>query len=121
AENQMIPALEELLKEAAVLHLFIMCDLCSPPQNYTYHDGFVNQTLEAVLSARLPQAMVILPRSLWILNHRSFGYPMKITLMSNNRLPKCIRYMDSREATELRGPSFSTYPITVGYQVSTQR
>lgn len=38
-----------------------MFDLRRPPRNHTYHDTFVNQTLETVLSARVPQAMVILP------------------------------------------------------------
>lgn len=61
AENQTVPTLEELLKEAAVLNLSIMFDLRRPPRNHTYHDTFVNQTLETVLSARVPQAMVILP------------------------------------------------------------
>ncbi|XP_037677477.1 glycerophosphoinositol inositolphosphodiesterase GDPD2 isoform X1 [Choloepus didactylus] len=61
AENQTIPALEELLKEAAVLNLSIMFDLRRPPRNHTYHDTFVNQTLDTVLSARVPLAMVTLP------------------------------------------------------------
>lgn len=61
AENQMVPALEELLKEAAALNLSIMFDLRRPPRNHTYYDTFVNQTLETVLSARVPQAMVMLP------------------------------------------------------------
>lgn len=141
-----------------------MFDLRRPPRNHTYHDTFVNQTLETVLSARVPQAMVILPGPqvlplaplptpclpkamvitsprapsqliyllLWSdlsapasapgipklspashlspLNHRSFGYQMKIGPMSNNGHPGCARYMDSREATELRGPSFLTSP-----------
>ncbi|KAI5941226.1 glycerophosphoinositol inositolphosphodiesterase GDPD2 isoform X1 [Manis javanica] len=59
AENQTVPTLEELLKEAAVLNLSIMFDLRRPPQNHTYHDTFVNQTLDTVLSARVPQAMVL--------------------------------------------------------------
>lgn len=59
AENQTVPALEELLKEAAVLNLSIMFDLRRPPQNHTYYDTFVNQTLETVLSAGVPQAMVL--------------------------------------------------------------
>ncbi|XP_037677478.1 glycerophosphoinositol inositolphosphodiesterase GDPD2 isoform X2 [Choloepus didactylus] len=59
AENQTIPALEELLKEAAVLNLSIMFDLRRPPRNHTYHDTFVNQTLDTVLSARVPLAMVL--------------------------------------------------------------
>ncbi|XP_006868583.1 PREDICTED: glycerophosphoinositol inositolphosphodiesterase GDPD2 isoform X1 [Chrysochloris asiatica] len=59
AENQRVPALEDLLKEAAVLNLSIMFDLRRPPRNHTYHDTFVNQTLEAVLSARVPQSMVL--------------------------------------------------------------
>ncbi|XP_006737538.1 glycerophosphoinositol inositolphosphodiesterase GDPD2 [Mirounga angustirostris] len=59
AENQSVPTLEELLKEAAVLNLSIMFDLRRPPRNHTYHDTFVNQTLETVLSARVPQAMVL--------------------------------------------------------------
>ncbi|XP_069923208.1 glycerophosphoinositol inositolphosphodiesterase GDPD2 isoform X2 [Oryctolagus cuniculus] len=59
AENQMVPALEELLKEAAALNLSIMFDLRRPPRNHTYYDTFVNQTLETVLSARVPQAMVL--------------------------------------------------------------
>ncbi|XP_003801807.1 glycerophosphoinositol inositolphosphodiesterase GDPD2 isoform X1 [Otolemur garnettii] len=59
AENQSVPALEELLKEAEVLNLSIMFDLRRPPQNHTYYDTFVNQTLEAVLNARVPQAMVL--------------------------------------------------------------
>ncbi|KAM9180446.1 glycerophosphoinositol inositolphosphodiesterase GDPD2 isoform 1-T2 [Dugong dugon] len=59
AENQRVPALEELLKEAAVLNLSIMFDLRRPPRNHTYHDTFVNQTLETVLRARVPQAMVL--------------------------------------------------------------
>ncbi|XP_045394643.1 glycerophosphoinositol inositolphosphodiesterase GDPD2 isoform X2 [Lemur catta] len=59
AENQTVPALEELLKEAALLNLSIMFDLRRPPQNHTYYDTFVNQTLETVLSARVPQAMVL--------------------------------------------------------------
>ncbi|XP_030161976.1 glycerophosphoinositol inositolphosphodiesterase GDPD2 isoform X1 [Lynx canadensis] len=59
AENQTVPTLEELLKEAAVLNLSIMFDLRRPPRNHTYHDTFVNQTLETVLSARVPQAMVL--------------------------------------------------------------
>ncbi|GAB5584672.1 glycerophosphoinositol inositolphosphodiesterase GDPD2 isoform X1 [Prionailurus iriomotensis] len=49
AENQTVPTLEELLKEAAVLNLSIMFDLRRPPRNHTYHDTFVNQTLETVL------------------------------------------------------------------------
>ncbi|KAM6151318.1 glycerophosphoinositol inositolphosphodiesterase GDPD2 [Rhynchocyon petersi] len=59
AENQTIPALKELLKEAAILNLSIMFDLRRPPQNHTYHDTFVKQTLETVLSARVPQKMVL--------------------------------------------------------------
>ncbi|XP_005641504.1 glycerophosphoinositol inositolphosphodiesterase GDPD2 isoform X1 [Canis lupus baileyi] len=59
AENQTVPTLEELLKEAAVLNLSIMFDLRRPPRNHSYHDTFVNQTLETVLSARVPQAMVL--------------------------------------------------------------
>ncbi|XP_058392087.1 glycerophosphoinositol inositolphosphodiesterase GDPD2 isoform X2 [Diceros bicornis minor] len=59
AENQRVPTLEELLKEAAGLNLSIMFDLRRPPPNHTYHDTFVNQTLETVLSARVPQAMVL--------------------------------------------------------------
>ncbi|XP_077001112.1 glycerophosphoinositol inositolphosphodiesterase GDPD2 isoform X2 [Tamandua tetradactyla] len=59
AENQKIPSLEELLKEAVVFNLSIMFDLRRPPRNHTYHDAFVNQTLETVLSARVPQAMVL--------------------------------------------------------------
>nr|XP_044620219.1 glycerophosphoinositol inositolphosphodiesterase GDPD2 isoform X3 [Equus asinus] len=59
AENQTVPTLEELLKEAAVLNLSIMFDLRRPPPNHTYHDTFVNQTLETVLSARVPQDMVL--------------------------------------------------------------
>lgn len=59
AENQTVPTLEELLKEAAVLNLSVMFDLRRPPRNHTYHDTFVNQTLETVLNARVPQAMVL--------------------------------------------------------------
>ncbi|XP_014584440.1 glycerophosphoinositol inositolphosphodiesterase GDPD2 isoform X1 [Equus przewalskii] len=59
AENQTVPTLEELLKEAAVLNISIMFDLRRPPPNHTYHDTFVNQTLETVLSARVPQDMVL--------------------------------------------------------------
>ncbi|XP_007955974.1 glycerophosphoinositol inositolphosphodiesterase GDPD2 [Orycteropus afer afer] len=59
AENQTVPALEELLKEAAVFNLSIMFDLRRPPQNHTYHNTFVKQTLETVLNARVPQAMVL--------------------------------------------------------------
>ncbi|KAL0588951.1 Glycerophosphoinositol inositolphosphodiesterase GDPD2 [Plecturocebus cupreus] len=61
AESQTVPALEELLKEAAALNLSIMFDLRRPPQNHTYYDTFVIQTLETVLNARVPQAMVMLP------------------------------------------------------------
>ncbi|ELW68016.1 Glycerophosphoinositol inositolphosphodiesterase GDPD2 [Tupaia chinensis] len=143
AEIQTIPALEELLKEAADLNLSIMFDLRRPPRNHTYYDSFVNQTLETVLSARVPQAMSMImivrlpipgphpssqPYSVpnfsaltlsqetptscpSFLNGRSFGYRMKIGLMSNNGHPECARYMDIREATELRRPSFSTSPI----------
>ncbi|XP_060038820.1 glycerophosphoinositol inositolphosphodiesterase GDPD2 isoform X2 [Erinaceus europaeus] len=59
AENQTIPTLEELLQEAAVLNLSIMFDLRHPSQNHTYYKNFVKQTLETVLSARVPQAMVL--------------------------------------------------------------
>ncbi|XP_074179888.1 glycerophosphoinositol inositolphosphodiesterase GDPD2 isoform X2 [Rhinolophus sinicus] len=59
AETQTVPMLEELLKEAAVLNLSIMFDLRRPPRNHTYYDTFVNQTLETVLSSRVPQAMVL--------------------------------------------------------------
>ncbi|XP_055986067.1 glycerophosphoinositol inositolphosphodiesterase GDPD2 isoform X1 [Sorex fumeus] len=59
AGNQTIPTLEELLKEAAALNLSIMFDLRRPPRNHTYYDTFVNQTLETVLRARVPQAMVL--------------------------------------------------------------
>uniref|UniRef100_A0A2K5RH53 Glycerophosphodiester phosphodiesterase domain containing 2 n=1 Tax=Cebus imitator TaxID=2715852 RepID=A0A2K5RH53_CEBIM len=58
AESQTVPALEELLAEAAALNLSIMFDLRRPPQNHTYYDTFVIQTLETVLNARVPQAMV---------------------------------------------------------------
>uniref|UniRef100_A0A8I3WXS3 Glycerophosphodiester phosphodiesterase domain containing 2 n=1 Tax=Callithrix jacchus TaxID=9483 RepID=A0A8I3WXS3_CALJA len=58
AESQRVPALEELLEEAAALNLSIMFDLRRPPQNHTYYDTFVIQTLETVLNARVPQAMV---------------------------------------------------------------
>lgn len=61
AGNQSVPSLAELLKEAADLNLSIMFDLRRPPRNHTYHDTFVNQTLEAVLSSRVPQTMVMLP------------------------------------------------------------
>ncbi|XP_017375732.1 glycerophosphoinositol inositolphosphodiesterase GDPD2 isoform X1 [Cebus imitator] len=60
AESQTVPALEELLAEAAALNLSIMFDLRRPPQNHTYYDTFVIQTLETVLNARVPQAMVML-------------------------------------------------------------
>ncbi|KAM5197629.1 glycerophosphoinositol inositolphosphodiesterase GDPD2 isoform 3-T4 [Hipposideros larvatus] len=59
AETQTVPMLEELLKEAALLNLSIMFDLRRPPRNHTYYDTFVNQTLETVLSSRVPQAMVL--------------------------------------------------------------
>lgn len=59
AGNQSVPTLAELLKEAADLNLSVMFDLRRPPQNHTYHDTFVNQTLEAVLSSRVPQAMIL--------------------------------------------------------------
>lgn len=55
-----MPALEELLKEAAALNLSVMFDLRRPPINHSYYDTFVNQTLEAVLNASVPQAMVML-------------------------------------------------------------
>lgn len=61
AGNQSVPTLAELLKEAADLNLSVMFDLRRPPRNHTYHDTFVNQTLEAVLSSSVPQAMVMLP------------------------------------------------------------
>lgn len=59
AATQTVPMLEELLKQAAVLNLSIMFDLRRPPRNHTYYDTFVNQTLETVLSSRVPQAMVL--------------------------------------------------------------
>ncbi|XP_048191783.1 glycerophosphoinositol inositolphosphodiesterase GDPD2 [Perognathus longimembris pacificus] len=59
AGNQTVPALEDLLKEAAALNLSIMFDLRRPPKNHTYYDTFVNQTLETVLNARVPQTMVL--------------------------------------------------------------
>lgn len=59
AGNQTVPALEEVLKEAATLNLSVMFDLRRPPRNHTYYDTFVNQTVEAVLSASVPQAMVL--------------------------------------------------------------
>ncbi|XDA90453.1 hypothetical protein R6Z07F_020050 [Ovis aries] len=59
AENQTVPSLEEILKEAAGLNLSIIFDLRRPPGNHTYHDSFVNQTLETVLSSGVPQAMVL--------------------------------------------------------------
>uniref|UniRef100_A0A286XG42 Glycerophosphodiester phosphodiesterase domain containing 2 n=1 Tax=Cavia porcellus TaxID=10141 RepID=A0A286XG42_CAVPO len=59
AENQTVPALEELLKAAEALNLSVMFDLRRPPRNHTYYDTFVNQTLETVLSARVPQAMIL--------------------------------------------------------------
>ncbi|XP_014321343.1 glycerophosphoinositol inositolphosphodiesterase GDPD2 isoform X5 [Myotis lucifugus] len=59
AENQTVPTLEELLKEAAVLNLSIMFDLRRPPRNHTYYDTYVNLTLETVLNSRVPQAMVL--------------------------------------------------------------
>lgn len=62
AGNQTVPALEEVLKEAATLNLSVMFDLRRPPRNHTYYDTFVNQTVEAVLSASVPQAMVMLSR-----------------------------------------------------------
>ncbi|XP_045427869.1 glycerophosphoinositol inositolphosphodiesterase GDPD2 isoform X3 [Pipistrellus kuhlii] len=59
AENQTVPTLEELLKEAAALNLSIMFDLRRPPRNHTYYDTYVNLTLETVLNSRVPQAMVL--------------------------------------------------------------
>ncbi|XP_067579052.1 glycerophosphoinositol inositolphosphodiesterase GDPD2 isoform X1 [Pseudorca crassidens] len=59
AENQTVPALKELLKEAEAHNLSVMFDLRRPPRNHTYHDTFVNQTLETVLSSGVPQAMVL--------------------------------------------------------------
>ncbi|XP_011369743.1 glycerophosphoinositol inositolphosphodiesterase GDPD2 isoform X2 [Pteropus vampyrus] len=59
AGNQSVPALAELLKEAAVLNLSVMFDLRRPPRNHTYHDTFVNQTLDTVLNSRVPQAMIL--------------------------------------------------------------
>ncbi|XP_008154187.1 glycerophosphoinositol inositolphosphodiesterase GDPD2 isoform X2 [Eptesicus fuscus] len=59
AENQTVPTLEELLKEAAVLNLSIMFDLRRPPRNHTYYDTYVNLTLETVLNSRVPQATVL--------------------------------------------------------------
>ena len=55
-----MPSLEEILKEAEGLNLSIIFDLRCPPENHTYHDSFVNQTLETVLSSGVPQTMVIL-------------------------------------------------------------
>uniref|UniRef100_A0A8C6WA36 Glycerophosphodiester phosphodiesterase domain containing 2 n=1 Tax=Nannospalax galili TaxID=1026970 RepID=A0A8C6WA36_NANGA len=59
AKNQTVPALKELLKKAAALNLSIMFDLRRPPRNHTHYDTFVNQTLETVLSASVPQAMIL--------------------------------------------------------------
>ncbi|CAK6450460.1 unnamed protein product [Pipistrellus nathusii] len=59
AENQTVPTLEELLKEAAALNLSIMFDLRRPPRNHTYYDTYVNLTLETVLNSRVPQATVL--------------------------------------------------------------
>ncbi|KAF6090477.1 glycerophosphodiester phosphodiesterase domain containing 2 [Phyllostomus discolor] len=59
AENQRVPTLKELLKEAAALNLSIMFDLRRPPRNHTYYDTFVNQTLETVLDSRVSQATVL--------------------------------------------------------------
>ncbi|KAB0338912.1 hypothetical protein FD755_025110, partial [Muntiacus reevesi] len=59
AESQTVPSLEEILKEAEGLNLSIIFDLRRPPGNHTYHDSFVNQTLETVLSSGVPQAMVL--------------------------------------------------------------
>ncbi|XP_006192474.2 glycerophosphoinositol inositolphosphodiesterase GDPD2 [Camelus dromedarius] len=59
AENQRVPALEEILKEAAEHNLSIMFDLRRPPQNHRFYEDFVNQTVEAVLSSGVPQAMVL--------------------------------------------------------------
>ncbi|XP_004694514.1 PREDICTED: glycerophosphoinositol inositolphosphodiesterase GDPD2 [Condylura cristata] len=58
AEKQTIPTLEELLKEAASLNLSVIFDLRPPPENHTYSNSFVNQTLESVLNSSVPQAMV---------------------------------------------------------------
>ncbi|XP_061265805.1 glycerophosphoinositol inositolphosphodiesterase GDPD2 isoform X2 [Bos javanicus] len=59
AESQTVPSLEEILKEAEGLNLSVIFDLRCPPENHTYHDSFVNQTLETVLSSGVPQAMVL--------------------------------------------------------------
>uniref|UniRef100_A0A8C6FFK1 Glycerophosphodiester phosphodiesterase domain containing 2 n=1 Tax=Moschus moschiferus TaxID=68415 RepID=A0A8C6FFK1_MOSMO len=59
AESQTVPSLEEILKEAEGLNLSIIFDLRRPPENHTYHDSFVNQTLETVLSSGVSQTMVL--------------------------------------------------------------
>ncbi|XP_020832239.1 glycerophosphoinositol inositolphosphodiesterase GDPD2 isoform X2 [Phascolarctos cinereus] len=59
AKNQTVPSLRELLEEAANLNLSVMFDLRRPPPNHTYHHTFVSCTLDAVLSAGVPQAMVL--------------------------------------------------------------
>ncbi|XP_072482728.1 glycerophosphoinositol inositolphosphodiesterase GDPD2 isoform X3 [Notamacropus eugenii] len=59
AKNQTVPSLKDLLEAAANLNLSVMFDLRRPPPNHTYHHTFVNCTLNAVLSARVPQAMVL--------------------------------------------------------------
>ncbi|XP_051824098.1 glycerophosphoinositol inositolphosphodiesterase GDPD2 [Antechinus flavipes] len=59
AQNQTVPSLRELLLAAAPLNLSVMFDLRQPPPNHTYHHTFVNCTLDAVLSAGVPQAMVL--------------------------------------------------------------
>uniref|UniRef100_A0A8C9KGU8 Glycerophosphodiester phosphodiesterase domain containing 2 n=2 Tax=Panthera tigris altaica TaxID=74533 RepID=A0A8C9KGU8_PANTA len=97
AENQTVPTLEELLKEAAVLNLSIMFDLRRPPRNHTYHDTFVNQTLETVLSARVPQAMV-----LWL--------PDEDRAKVQQRAPRMRQIYGQQGSNRTERPQFLTPP-----------
>ncbi|XP_032703651.1 glycerophosphoinositol inositolphosphodiesterase GDPD2 [Lontra canadensis] len=97
AENQTVPTLEELLKEAAVLNLSIMFDLRRPPRNHTYHDTFVNQTLETVLSARVPQAMV-----LWL--------PDEDRANVQQRAPRMRQIYGQQESNRTERPQFLNLP-----------
>ncbi|XP_063102108.1 glycerophosphoinositol inositolphosphodiesterase GDPD2 isoform X4 [Cavia porcellus] len=97
AENQTVPALEELLKAAEALNLSVMFDLRRPPRNHTYYDTFVNQTLETVLSARVPQAMI-----LWL--------PDEDRANVQQRAPKMHQVYGQQRGNRTEKPQFLNLP-----------
>ncbi|OBS83698.1 hypothetical protein A6R68_22301 [Neotoma lepida] len=110
AENQTVPALEELLKEAAALNLSIMFDLRRPPINHTYYETFVTQTLEAVLNASVPQAMDFLCCKLIFPELQVLWLPDEDRAYVQQRAPRMRQIYGQRGGNRTERPQFLNLP-----------